>query len=103
MPIAVFAVAVGISTVVLVASMFTAAKFFGMAFGPVKEAALKGAGLIVASSLVSAFWPFAGIVVWVVGLKALFDLEWSEVIILAVINWGLTVLLLLALRPIVAG
>lgn len=92
-----FAIALAISTGVLIVAMILTNKVLGgIDFGDVRSAALKASGLLIAVNLVAAFVPggiFLSLPVWFIGLMWLFRLRFLEALVLSLINWGLNVLI----------
>ncbi len=93
------------SVILGVVAAFITAAVLGASFGEVKSAIIKLAGIIAFSSLVSAAvgsgWIsglcFGGLTMW------LFDLDYVELIVFAVVMMILNITLLVVLRTAVAG
>ena len=84
-----------IGVVLAIIACFITAKLMGISFGPIGTASLKLAAIFAFPAAVSLFIPLVG---WLValflyfGLLAwLFDLEGMEVVVCAIVIWGIRV------------
>ena len=95
-----------IAVAVLVVSMVISSNNFGYRFGDLQSAAIKGGILILAIHACAILVaPVLGnltliglLILWVAGLKFLFNLDWVKAFVLALINFGLGYVVSLVVR-----
>ncbi len=90
-----------VSVAIAVPVCFLAASLLGVSFGLLSSAVLKLAGIFAVTSAIRAFVPFFGgiisLAVYLSLLVLLFELEWFEALVYAILLWLVNVLVVVAI------